>query len=184
MITTPLRILLVEASETDLEIIKEHVKMVVVSPQFSTVNNLEEFGLKLQTFVPDVVISDYNLPTCTGLDILEFTRSKDQNLPFLFLTGAIEDEELAANTILAGATGFILKKHMPVLAEKLRPLLKRIVFNMDHRAELREKIRRNRIALNQIYDYLDNVKSDNEEQLQNIKKIKKDIKNIKFDDEM
>jgi hypothetical protein len=80
---------------------------------------------------------------------------------------------MAANTILSGATGFVLKKNMDHLDKKLSgQSLKRIVFNMDSREELRDKIRRNKIAVNQIHTYLDNIKMDNEEQKQNIDKIR------------
>ncbi|CAN5413490.1 hypothetical protein BH23BAC2_BH23BAC2_22010 [soil metagenome] len=43
--------------------------------------------------------------------------------------------------ILGGANGFILKGDMENLNDKLKPYLKRIVFNMDAREGIREKIR-------------------------------------------
>jgi hypothetical protein len=114
---------------------------------------------------------------------LELTRSIDENLPLIFITGTLEDEELAANTILSGASGFILKKHMNELSEKLRPLLKKVVYNMVAHDELRERIRRNKIAVNQIYRYLDNMHTDNKEQRENIEKIRSNIGEINIDDD-
>ena len=46
--------------------------------------------------------------------------------------------------------------------------------------ELREKIRKNKIAVNQIYDYLDKIDVDTEEQKININKIRKNIDLIKL----
>ncbi|MGM0933302.1 MAG: hypothetical protein ACQEWD_07645 [Bacteroidota bacterium] len=43
--------------------------------------------------------------------------------------------------------------------------------------DLRERIRKNKIAVNQIYNYLDNLRNDNEEQHGNIDKIRKNIEN-------
>ena len=176
MITVPLRILLVEDNKNDLDLIIYHLQKIVGFPEFRTVENLEDFDRELITFFPDVIISDYNLSTCTGLDILEHARIVEDTIPFIFLTGAIEDEELAANTILAGANGFILKKHMDHLHEKLRPLLKKIVFHMGDREEIRDKIRRNKVVVNQIYKYLDKINLENAEQRDNLEKNKLNIK--------
>lgn len=182
MIVTPLRILLVEDNPIDADLTIRHITQIVETPHVKVVDDLERCTEELHNFVPDVVISDYNLPTCTGLDVLELTKSVDPLLPFIFLTGAIEDEELAANTILAGASGFILKKNMDNLQEKLRPLLKKIVFNMQEREEIRDKVRRNKITVNRIYKYLDTIKVENAEQRMNLDKIRKNIDNINLDD--
>lgn len=183
MITTALRILLVEDVKTDVELISRQLGKVVANPQIKVVDNLSDFNTALHVFVPDVVISDYNMPTCNGLEVLELAQTVDENIPFIFLTGALEDEELAANTILAGATGFILKKNMKQLPEKLEPLLKQVVFKMEVGDEIREKIRRNKVAVNQIYQYLDKINADNREQQENLDQIRKNMGNIKFEDD-
>jgi len=180
MITTKLRILLIEDYKTDAELIEIQIKSFVENFEIKIVDNLPDFTRELQSFVPDVILSDYNLPTCTGLDILQEAKAHDPNIPFIFITGTIDDDEMAANTILSGASGFILKKHMNTLAEKLEPLFKQVVFNMIKQDELREKIRKNKIAVNQIYDYLDKIDVDTEEQKININKIRKNIDLIKL----
>lgn len=179
MIKTSLRILLVEDFEVDVVLIKRQLSQMVEDPVIEVVDDLAGCREKLINFVPDVVISDYNLPTCTGMEILELTRSIDESLPFIFLTGTINDEELAAHTILAGASGYILKKHINQLEHKLEPLLKKVVLNMVAKDELRDQIRKNKIAVNQIYSYLDSLKTDNEEQRENISKIRKSINDFK-----
>lgn len=185
MITTSLRILLVEDNESDVILTKRTIRKIVERPEIEVVEDLEECREKMLNFVPDVVISDYNLPTCTGLEILQLVQNIDQMVPFIFLTGTVNDEELAANTILAGAWGYILKKHMDDLENKLRPLFKKVVFNITAREDLRDRLRENRIAVNQIYDYLDSLNSDNEEQKENITKIKKGLRkfNLGKDDD-
>lgn len=183
MITVPLRILLVEDNLTDVDLTIRALKKIVVAPKIIVVDDLKGCSEQLYNFIPDVIISDYNLPTCTGLDVLELSHSIDNSIPFIFLTGIIDDEEMAANTILAGASGFILKKNMDRLEEKLKPLLKKIVFNMDVREEIRDKVRRNKIVVNQIYNYLDAINSDNEEQRLNLEKIRKGINLINLEGE-
>ncbi|SDS77161.1 Response regulator receiver domain-containing protein [Gillisia sp. Hel1_33_143] len=181
MIKTSLRILLVEDFKTDAELIEYNIRKIVEKPEIRLTDNLDQVSDYLRTFVPDVILSDYNLPACSGLDVLKLAKSIDDSIPFIFITGTIDDDEMAANTILSGASGFILKKHMNTLDEKLRPLLKQVVFNMVQKEELRENIRKNKIAVNQIYQYLDNINADNEEQRKNISKIKANIDQINLE---
>ncbi|MCM8570445.1 response regulator [Gramella jeungdoensis] len=183
MIKTSLRILLVEDLDTDANLIKRQIQKIVEDPVVEVTDNLEDCKTHLVNFAPDVVLSDYNLPNCTGLDVMELVKDFDSNIDFIFITGTIHDEELAANTILSGASGYILKKHMNNLAEKLEPFLKKVVVNMVARDELRERIRNNKITVNQIYDYLDKIHTDNAEQVENIKKIKAAMNKFKVDDD-
>lgn len=162
---------------------KRTIKKIVQTPEISVVDDLTACRERMVNFAPDVVISDYNLPTCTGLEVLQLVQEIDSSVPFIFLTGTINDEELAANTILAGAWGYILKKHMDDLEERLRPLLKKVVFNLSAKDDLRERLRENRIAVNQIYDYLDSLKSDNTEQKENINRIKENLGRFDLGDE-
>lgn len=178
MITTPLRILLVEDNDADVLITRRTIHKIVEQPEIVVVEDLTSCKSRLISFLPDVVISDYNLPTCTGLEVLQLVQEKYPDLPVIFLTGTVDDEELAANTVLAGAFGFILKKHMSRLEEKLKPLLTKVVFRMNTKDEVRERLRHNRIAINEIYNYLDNLKADNREQRKNIVKLRDNMKDF------
>lgn len=183
MITIPLRILLVEDNETDAMLIQRQLKKVVEKPQIKLVDDLESCRHELVHFIPDLVISDYNLPTCTGMEVLQLSQEIDPHLPLIFITGTIDDEELAANTILAGASGYILKKNMKQLDQRLRPLLKKVVLQMSAIEEVRERIRQNKQSVHQIRDYLKALNSnDYQERQKSIDRIKKDLDRIKFED--
>ena len=183
MIKTSLRILLVEDLETDVVLIKRQINKIMENPIIEVTDNIEECKKLLVNFAPDVVLSDYNLPTCTGLDILETVKDFDSDIEFIFITGTINDEELAANTILNGASGYILKKHMNELGERLRPLFKKIIINLNSKVELREKLRQNKIAVNKIYEYLEKINEDNHEHLESVNKIKAAISQFNLKDE-
>lgn len=56
MITTSLRILLVEDIETDVVLIKRKISKIVENPEIEVVDNLDDCNYKLVNFVPDIVI--------------------------------------------------------------------------------------------------------------------------------
>ena len=182
MIETPLRILLVEDNQADVGLIERQIKKINKKAEIEVTDNLDGCKDFLVNFAPDLVLSDYNLPNCTGLDILELVKNYDSEIPLVFITGTINDEELAANTILSGASGYILKKHINSLSEKLEPIFKKVVINMIAKDELRERIRRNRITVNQIYEYLEKINADNDEQVDNIEKLRQALGKFKLDD--
>ncbi len=181
MIHRKLNILLVEDNENDIFLIKRQISKIVEEPVIETTDNLQDCKRLLLNFAPDVVLSDYNLPNCTGLDVLTTVQEFDDSIGFIFITGTINDEELAANTILNGASGFILKKNINSLSEKLEPRLKKIVINMTSKQELRSMIRQNKITVNKIYDYLDKMNSEDQAQKENINKIREAIGNFDTD---
>ena len=53
---------------------------------------------------------------------------------------------------------------------------------MGQKTELREKIRNNKIAVNQIYQYLDELKLDNAEHKRSLSLIRKSIDKLKLED--
>lgn len=56
----------------------------------------------------DLVVSDYRMETCSGIEFLERVRSVDAELPFVMFTGHGTDEILRAARS-AGATEFVRK---------------------------------------------------------------------------
>lgn len=77
----------------------------------------------------DLIISDWNMPNVTGLDLLRHVRKTWQNMPFIMLTGrATEDFVVAAKD--NGVNGYVIKPFSP------DQLMKKIqsVFNMVMKA--------------------------------------------------
>ena len=60
----------------------------------------------------DLIISDWNMPNVTGLDLLRHVRKTWQNMPFIMLTGrATEDFVVAAKD--NGVNGYVIKPFSP-----------------------------------------------------------------------
>ena len=60
----------------------------------------------------DLIISDWNMPNVTGLDLLQHVRKTWHNMPFIMMTGrATEDFVLAAKE--NGVNGYVIKPFSP-----------------------------------------------------------------------
>ena len=57
----------------------------------------------------DAIVSDYNMPEMTGVELLQEVREIDDNLPFILYTGA-GTEEIAENAINSGVTDYFQKE--------------------------------------------------------------------------
>jgi two-component system chemotaxis response regulator CheY len=76
----------------------------------------------------DLVISDWNMPNCTGLELLKKVRGDARfvKLPFVLLTAEAEAAQVA-EAIKSGANNYIIKPFTPdSLKEKLEQTHKRL----------------------------------------------------------
>ncbi|MCK8602401.1 response regulator [Desulfoferrobacter suflitae] len=73
----------------------------------------------------DVIVSDWNMPKMTGLDLLKFVRSDDtlKNLPFLMITAESQKENVV-EAVKAKVSNYIVK---PFTAETLGEKLAKIL---------------------------------------------------------
>jgi PAS domain S-box-containing protein len=94
------------------------------------VDNLADFIAAVEKGDFDIILGDYSLPTCTGIDALRAARQKCPDTPFLLVSGTI-GEEAAIESLRCGATDYVLK-HWP---ERLVPTVRRAVQEARERAE-------------------------------------------------
>ncbi len=72
---------------------------------------------------PDLVVSDWNMPEMTGIELLRGLRSAGQTVPFGFVTSECTDE-MKSTAEAAGALFFIVKPFTPDgFRDALSPLL-------------------------------------------------------------
>jgi two-component system chemotaxis response regulator CheY len=74
-----------------------------------------------------IIISDWNMPNCTGLDLLKRVRitAKYKKLPFVLVTAESEKHQII-EAIQAGCSGYVIKPFTPeTLSEKLEEAHKR-----------------------------------------------------------
>ena len=94
----------------------------------------EAFAREINDFQPDLVLSDYTLPSFTGSDAVRIVRAAGSDAPVIVVTGTLGDER-AADLIKEGVTDYVLKQNLARLPAAV------------HRAiEEREQRRRRRLA--------------------------------------
>lgn len=109
--STELKILFVEDVQTDAELAMRNLVRGGIKFQSRVVETETDFLRELDEFSPDLIISDYKMPKFDGMTALNLTLEKRPNIPFLLLTGSI-NEEIAVECIKTGATDYILKEHI------------------------------------------------------------------------
>ena len=106
-----LRILVVEDSDDDLELCLREIRKANLNAATETVRTKTDLAKRLLEGCFDVVIADYSLGGWTGIEALQLIRSLGKNIPFILLTGVLEDE-LAVDCIKQGASDYILKDRL------------------------------------------------------------------------
>ncbi len=179
MIKEELKILMVEDNPADVTLIRREISKVAEHAEMTVCNNVTDFRLNLIKNPPDLIISDYNLPTSSGLEILEVAQRLTPSVTFLFITGTINDEELAADTILNGASGYMLKKNISKLHQRLEPYLNAISKNGPMMHPVRKKIVESKKLVRDIEVFLENFSRENMSHREGMLKIQEDLKRLK-----
>jgi PAS domain S-box-containing protein len=143
-----LYILMLEDEPLDAELIKAQLSLLEeYNCIVQWVADKQSYLDALQSNCPDIVLSDYKLPQYTGLEALHDLRSKQMIIPFIFVTGTI-DEETAAGTIKAGAWDYVVKDRLFRLPLAIRGALQ-LKEERINKAEVAAKNRQLSMALEQ-----------------------------------
>ncbi|MGH8173737.1 MAG: response regulator, partial [Rhodanobacteraceae bacterium] len=121
--TSPLRILLVEDSEPDAELIVDHLRDDGLAVDARRVEDEESFSSALEEFPPDVILSDLSMPEFSGYRALELARRMKPETPFIFVSGTM-GEEAAVEAVRSGAIDYVLKNGLARLPSSVRRALR------------------------------------------------------------
>lgn len=106
-----LRVLMVEDSEDDFELIRNELS----EGGFTVAHERVETGAALKAALEgeswDMVICDHNLPALDSLSALGIVSGMAENLPFIIVSGLIPDE-VAIEAMRRGARDFIYKDNL------------------------------------------------------------------------
>ncbi|ELZ23400.1 response regulator receiver modulated GAF sensor protein [Haloterrigena salina JCM 13891] len=99
----------------------------------------------------DCIVSDYEMPRMTGLELLERVREDDPDLPFILFTGR-GSEEIASEAIAAGVTQYLQKESGKEQYALLANQITNAVSQYRTETELRESERRYERTLTTLHE--------------------------------
>jgi len=106
-----LKILLVEDSEADADLLVRHLKKEELRFEYVRVSTKQQFAKVFTDFNPDLIIADHNLTGFNGMEIFHLLKSKNKTTPFILVTGSIS-EKLLIEYAKEGIDDYILKNNL------------------------------------------------------------------------
>src|SRR4051812_15080470 len=97
-----LRMLLVEDSEADADLLLHHLRRGGYNVTARRVSSAETMNQALNQESWDIIISDYVMPGFGGLEALKLFNERGLGVPFIIVSGHI-GEEIAVAAMQAGA---------------------------------------------------------------------------------
>lgn len=118
----PLRVLMLEESESDAALISDELQRVGTHMLIMRAESAESFGTALRTFAPDVVLSGHSLAHPEASAALEILRAARPTIPFIVITPSLAGAQTGA-TIRAGAENLIGRTYLSALDEVITEAL-------------------------------------------------------------
>lgn len=103
-----LNVLLLEDSENDAVLTEFELERAGLQPKVHRIWTEEQMKEALEQQSWDLILSDFSMPSFSGLQGLSLLKQSGLDIPFIVLSGTI-GEEGAANAIRAGAKDFVSK---------------------------------------------------------------------------
>src|SRR2546425_4432965 len=113
---TPLRVLIVEDSPSDAELMVRALRQAGFEPSHERVESADAMRATLVRQPWDVVLSDYTMPGFDAPAALAVLQDHGSDAPFIVVSGSV-GEDTAVAAMRAGATDYIMKDRL----QRLRP---------------------------------------------------------------
>ncbi|MFN0127438.1 MAG: PP2C family protein-serine/threonine phosphatase [Verrucomicrobiales bacterium] len=120
-----LRILSLEGSDIDEELIRRELTKGRVACVWKRVETAVDFEQALAEFQPGIILSDYRLPSFDGGQALTIARARSPDVPLIVISGAV-GEETAVDLLKNGATDFVLKDRLTRLVPAVHRALREV----------------------------------------------------------
>jgi diguanylate cyclase (GGDEF)-like protein/PAS domain S-box-containing protein len=130
---TDLHILIAEDAAADAALCERELRRGGVTFELLRVDRREDYERALAEFRPDLILSDFSMPTFDGMAALRLARERLGDIPFIFVSGTI-GEDRAVEAMRAGATDYVLKDRL----ERLVPVTKRALQEAQERRAARQ----------------------------------------------
>lgn len=113
----PLRVLLLEDSPTDAELLAARLRSAGLAADLTRVDSRAEFEAAVDEDF-DAIIADFRLPGFDALEALDIVAAHEVATPVVIVTGAV-GEEVAVECMKRGASDYLLKDRLTRLPQAL-----------------------------------------------------------------
>jgi len=138
--TSPLRVLFVDDDLDDVALSLEVLKSSEFEVASHVVDTPDAFLESVRAHRYDVILSDFNMPTASGMAIFELLQQEGLDTPFILVTGALGDEK-AVECVRAGMADFVLKDRLARLPVAIRQAIEVQERKIEH-AQAEQALRR------------------------------------------
>ncbi len=119
--------------EDQLDIQKEFIDILeLFVDKVNVASNGQEGLEQYQNELPDIIITDIQMPIMSGLQMIKKIRETDKEIPII-ITSAFEDSKYLMEAISLGVEHYILK---PVILQKLQERLELVISRLMQKREL------------------------------------------------
>ncbi len=133
--TAPLRVLIVEDSETDTKLVTRELKRAGHTVEIERADDAASLKALLERRRWDVVISDWSMPGFSALEALALVRGVQPDVPVIIVSGTV-GEETAVEAMRSGANDYVLKDKLARLAPAVERELRQSEIRLArHRAD-------------------------------------------------
>ena len=106
----PLKLLVIEDSDDDAELLAEELRRGGFAPVAKRVENPHELRTAVQDDY-DAIISDYSLPQFTARDALRIVQETGKDIPFIVVSGSVLEPTIV-DLMRAGARDYVMKENL------------------------------------------------------------------------
>jgi len=117
----PLRTLILEDNQSDLELIIDRLTEAGFQPNWVCVDSQSGYLGELHPDV-DIILSDYSMPQFNALEALHLLQICGWDIPFIVVTGSVS-EEVAVECMKQGASDYLLKDRLARLGQAVHQAL-------------------------------------------------------------
>jgi CheY-like chemotaxis protein len=117
-----LKILLLEDLAEDVSLIRRVIRQGHLDFEDMHVDDEESFIKAVETYRPDVILSDHALPQFNSIEALRTCRKLGFTGPFILVTGTVT-EEFAGMCLKMGFDDYVLKSNLSGLPAVIRKSL-------------------------------------------------------------
>jgi signal transduction histidine kinase len=107
----PLRILLLEDSDLDAELLGAVLEDADLAVALDRVISRNAFAAATAAGCHDIILADYVLPAFDGMSALAMARAHCPEIPFVFVSGTL-GEDVAVEALKNGATDYVTKQRL------------------------------------------------------------------------